>query len=109
RSERTKALINKALTGLENRLLPNHALAFDLFDFAVAVRDDPVAGEKLHAHVTFVFDAHFIRKIEQSIGRIAALALKSGFHFDVNVASRGCKHERRKCVSKPLVSSSEGR
>ena len=54
RLERTSRRVLKRLTGPENRLLADDALAFHVLGVAGGVGDDPVAREQLHGHVAFV-------------------------------------------------------
>src|ERR1051325_3835143 len=80
---------------MQRRRLADHAGTDDLLDVAVAVGDDPLAADELHALAAGVRDADVVGEEVVVLARLAALADVFALHFDADPARDGLAHLNR--------------
>src|ERR1700757_1464515 len=56
--ERRATCIFKALSRLQDRLLPNNTGSFDLGQFSTRIRDHPVPAQQAHRFLSLILDDH---------------------------------------------------
>src|ERR1019366_3800240 len=70
RVERRATRVFKALSWLEDRLLPDDTWSFDLGQFATRIRDHPVPAQQMHRFPSLILDDHSISpKILRAVRR----------------------------------------
>jgi len=74
----------KAFTGLQQRLMTDHAQAFDFFMQAFGIIDVPGAGNQLSRRIAAVVDKYCVREGEQAVLRAGLFrqVIRRDFHAE---------------------------